>query len=306
MTHTKWTIDDARDLYGIRRWGLRYFDIDSKGRVTVAPLKEEGGVIAVVDAVSEAMEQGLHFPLLVRFQDLLRNRVERINLAFRKAMAEFEYQGHYQGVYPVKVNQLREVVEEIMDAGKPFHYGLEVGSKPELFAVLAIHEDEKSLIICNGYKDSQYITAALIGRKLGKKIILVIEKREELDSIIRIARKLKVEPLIGVRIRLATKGSGQWEKSSGEGAKFGLSTSEILDVAACLQQEDMGQCLQLVHFHIGSQIPDIMAIKKAVREGVMYYAKLVKHGCTLQYLDVGGGLGVDYDGSRTTVHSSAN
>jgi len=301
-----WTVEDARELYGIERWGLRYFDINDKGKVTVSPLKEEGGTIIITDVIEEALDQGLHFPILIRFQDLLRNRVDRINTAFQLAIDEFGYKSDYRGVYPIKVNQLREVVEEIIDAGRPYHYGLEVGSKPELFAALAVHEDDESLIVCNGYKDSQYIRTALIGNKLGKKVILVIEKLEEVKNIISLSRQMKVKPLIGVRVRLTSRGSGKWEKSSGEEAKFGLSTGEILHVCKLLEEAELRECLKLVHFHLGSQIPDILSIKKAVREGAMYFAKLVKLGYRLEYIDVGGGLGVDYDGSRTTFHSSAN
>jgi len=301
-----WTIDDARELYGIERWGLRYFDIDQKGRVTVAPLKEEGSTITLTDVIDEALDQGLHFPILIRFQDLLRNRVERINTAFQLAIDEFGYKSPYRGVYPVKVNQLREVVEEIIDAGKSYHYGLEVGSKPELFAALAIHEDDESLIVCNGYKDSQYVRTALTGNKLGKKVILVIEKLEEVKKIVSLSKQMKVKPTVGVRVRLTSKGSGQWEKSSGEDAKFGLSTGEILEACRMLENANLEGCLKLVHFHLGSQIPDILSIKKAVREGAMYFTKLKKLGYDLEYIDVGGGLGVDYDGSRTTFHSSAN
>ncbi|OGR00555.1 MAG: arginine decarboxylase [Deltaproteobacteria bacterium RIFOXYD12_FULL_55_16] len=301
-----WSIDRARELYGIARWGLRYFDINGKGQVTVAPLKEQGGTIAIVDVIREAVEQGLHFPMLIRFHDLLRNRVERINKAFNDAIVELEYKSIYRGVYPVKVNQLREVVEEIIDAGKPFHHGLEVGSKPELFAALAFHEDRESLIICNGYKDSVYIKTALLGRKLGKKIILVVEKVEEVSNIIRYAKELKVEPMIGLRVRLMSGGKGKWEKSTGEDAKFGLSTQEIIQVSDLLKEAGLADCLKLVHFHSGSQIPDILTIKKAVREGAMFYAKIRQIGHALEYIDVGGGLGVDYDGSRTTFHSSIN
>jgi len=301
-----WSIDRARELYGIARWGLRYFDINARGQVTVSPLKEQGGSIAIVDVIREAVEQGLHFPMLIRFHDLLRNRVERINKAFNDAIVELEYKSIYRGVYPIKVNQLREVVEEIIDAGKPFHHGLEVGSKPELYAALAFHEDRESLIICNGYKDSLYIKTALLGRKLGKKIILVVEKVEEVTNIIRYAKELKVEPMIGLRVRLMSGGKGKWEKSTGEDAKFGLSTQEILQVSDLLKEADLADCLKLVHFHSGSQIPDILTIKKAVREGAMFYAKIRQIGHALEYIDVGGGLGVDYDGSRTTFHSSIN
>ncbi|HET98505.1 MAG TPA: biosynthetic arginine decarboxylase, partial [Desulfurivibrio alkaliphilus] len=275
---TEWTTEQARDLYGINRWGLRYFDINAAGEVTVAPLKEQGASIAIVDVIREAQEQGLHFPMLVRFHDLLRNRVERINRAFSEAIAEAGYKNRYSGVYPIKVNQLREVVEEILDAGQAFHHGLEVGSKPELHAALALHEDQESLIVCNGYKDRDYIRMALLGRKLGKKVILVVEKVEEVSQIISAVKKMKVAPLIGFRVRLMSGGKGKWEKSGGENAKFGLSTMDILRSSRLLKDAGMEECLKLIHFHIGSQVPDILTIKKAVREGAMFYAKLCKMG----------------------------
>ncbi|TBV82725.1 MAG: biosynthetic arginine decarboxylase [Desulfobulbaceae bacterium] len=304
---TGWDIGQARELYGIRRWGLRYFDINSVGLVTVAPLKESGPSIPIVEVIDEARRQGLHFPLLIRFQDLLRNRVERINHAFSEAISEAGYHNQYRGVYPVKVNQLREVVEEILDAGHKFHHGLEVGSKSELHAALALHENLESLIVCNGYKDQDYIRTALIGRKLGKKVILVIEKVEEINQIIAAIKQIKVAPLIGFRVRLMSGGHGKWEKSGGENAKFGLSTMDILRASGMLKEAGLVDCLKLVHFHVGSQVSDILAIKKAVREGAMFYAKLNKLGHPgLEYIDVGGGLGVDYDGSRTTFHSSIN
>lgn len=302
----EWSVEDAKELYGIERWGLRYFDISAKGDVMVAPLKEKGASIKILDVVDEALEQGLHFPMLIRFQDLLRDRVERINTAFNDAIDEFNYKSIYRGVYPIKVNQLREVVEEIIDAGGSFHYGLEVGSKPELFAALAFHEDPESLIICNGYKDHLFIKTALIGMKLGKKVILVVEKVEEVKNIIKYAQKYKVSPGLGIRIRLSSKGQGKWFKSTGDEAKFGLTAPEILEASELLKEADMADCLKLVHFHIGSQVPDILTIKKATREAAMYFAKLKKFGHDLEYLDVGGGLGVDYDGSRSTFHSSAN
>ncbi len=305
-TGRQWSVEDARELYGIDRWGLRYFAVNPEGDVTVAPLKEKGASIRILDVVDEARQQGLHFPMLIRFQDLLRDRVSRINGAFNDAIAEFNYRSIYRGVYPIKVNQLREVVEEIIDAGTPFHYGLEVGSKPELFAALAFHQDPESLIICNGYKDHRFIKTALIGRKLGKKVILVVEKLEEIKNIITQAVKYKVEPLLGIRIRLASRGQGKWDRSTGDEAKFGLSAPEIVAASKLLKEEGMAECLKLVHFHIGSQVPDILTVKKAAREAAMYYAKLKKIGHDLEYLDVGGGLGVDYDGSRSTFHSSAN
>ncbi|MBI2212723.1 MAG: biosynthetic arginine decarboxylase [Acidobacteria bacterium] len=290
----------------IDRWGGGYFHVDAEGRVVVAPLQEAGGTIPVIDVLREALDQGLHTPLVIRFQDLLRHRVVAINEAFARAIAESNFQGRYRGVFPIKVNQLREVVEEILDAGLPYHMGVEVGSKPEVFAGLAIHSDADSLIICNGYKDAAYIRVALIGRKLGKKVILVAEKLSEVREIVRVASEMGVQPWIGIRVRLVSKGSGLWATSGGENAKFGLSTSEILQAIDIMRGAGMEDALKLVHFHIGSQITDIMTIKRAVREAARYYAKLRKLGHSLEYLDVGGGLAVDYDGSRSTFHSSMN
>ncbi|MHB0968314.1 MAG: biosynthetic arginine decarboxylase [Thermoanaerobaculia bacterium] len=301
-----WTARDAVELYMIDRWGSGYFDVNEKGQVTVSPLAESGPAIPIIDAVEDALEQGLKTPLLVRFQDLLRHRVVMLNEAFRSAIAESNYQGTYRGVFPIKVNQLREVVEEILDAGRPYNYGVEVGSKPELFAGLAIHSDPDSLIICNGYKDTAFIRTAMIGRKLGKRIIVVAEKLSDVRSIVDIAREMNVEPWIGIRVRLLAKGTGLWATSGGEHAKFGLSTAEMLEALDILESAGMESSFKLLHFHIGSQIPDILTIKRAVREAARYYSKLYKMGHQIEYLDVGGGLAIDYDGSRSTFHSSMN
>ncbi len=301
-----WNIDAARALYNIQRWGAKYFDINDAGHVVAFPLQEAGATVELSDIIEEAKSRGLKFPLLIRFQDILRHRVEAINLAFRSSIAEFNYQGQYRGVFPIKVNQLREVVEEILDAGKPYDFGLEVGSKPELFAGLALQSHQGCMIICNGYKDAEFIRMALLGLKLGKRVILVVEKLEELRQIIAISKTVGVEPILGIRARLLSKGAGRWAESGGENAKFGLSTSEILAATEMLRAEALGHCLKLVHFHIGSQVPDILTVKKAVQEGARLYAKLQKMGFAIQYLDVGGGLGVDYDGSRTAFDSSTN
>ncbi len=301
-----WSTEDATELYLIDRWGSGYFHVSGDGKLTVAPLQDKGARVAIVDVVAEALDQGLQTPLLVRFQDLLRHRVATLNAAFQHAISENSYRSEYRGVFPIKVNQLREVVEEILDAGQPHHYGIEAGSKPELFAALAIHQDPESLIICNGYKDDRFIRIALIGRKLGKKVVIVVEKLSELRAILRISRDMNVEPWIGMRVRLQAKGSGIWATSGGEHAKFGLTTSEILEALDMLAQEGMESSFRLLHFHIGSQIPDILTIKRAVREAARFYAKLHKSGHPLEYLDVGGGLAIDYDGSRSTFHSSMN
>ena len=280
-----WSVQDALGLYNIENWGADYFSVNEKGAVTVAPLQSKGATIAVMEVLDEALRRGMGLPILIRFQDLLRHRVESVNEAFKAAIAENGFKGTYFGVFPIKVNQLREVVEEVTDAGKPYHYGLEVGSKPELFAALAIHQDPESLIICNGYKDPEFVRAALLGRRLGKKVILVIEKLEEVALIIQVAREVGVEPMLGVRVRLLAKGGGKWAQSGGENAKFGLSTTDLLEAMEILKREKMEPFLKLLHFHIGSQIPDIAIVKRAVREAARYYAKLHQLGWAIEYFD---------------------
>jgi len=296
---------DALALYNVDRWGGGYFGVNPDGHVVVKP-KRNGEEIDLMEIVREARSRSLQFPLVVRFHDLLRDRVETINVAFADAIAEMGYGGVYRGVFPIKVNQLREVVEEIMDAGEPWHFGIEAGSKPELLAALSLHSDPESLVICNGYKDTSFIQNALLGRKLGKKVILVIEKLEELVHVLRVSKEMGVEPMIGFRVRLLSKGAGKWATSGGENAKFGLSTADLVEASDMLHAEGLAHCLNLVHFHVGSQVPDIRTINRATREAARFYAKLSKMGHALGYLDVGGGLGVDYDGSRTTFDSSTN
>ncbi|HTY88351.1 MAG TPA: biosynthetic arginine decarboxylase [Candidatus Acidoferrum sp.] len=301
-----WDIETARALYHIHRWGAKYYDINEAGHVVARPLQGAGVAVDLTDVIEESKARGLKFPLLIRFQDILRHRVEAINQSFRDAITEYNYHGRYRGVFPIKVNQLREVVEEILDAGKPFEFGLEVGSKPELFAGLALQSQLGSLIVCNGYKDPEFIRMALLGIKLGKAVILVVEKLEELRQIIAISRTVGAEPLIGIRARLLSKGTGRWAGSAGENAKFGLSTAELLAATELLKAENLGHCFKLLHFHIGSQVPDILTVKKAVQEAARLYAKLHQMGFPVSYLDVGGGLGVDYDGSRSAFNSSTN
>jgi arginine decarboxylase len=303
---TEWDVESAIATYNVDRWGGGYFTINSSGNVEARPLQENGGSIDILEVVNEARSRGLGFPLVIRFQDLLRHRVESVNRAFQTAMSEFGYRNEYRGVFPIKVNQLREVIEEIVDAGQQFHFGLEAGSKPELVAALAMHKDPESLIICNGYKDPAFIRIALLGRKLGKSVVIVVEKLEELEQTIRTSKEVGVEPHIGIRVRLHSKGSGKWSPSGGENAKFGLDTTNLVAASQILKDAGFAQCLKLVHFHVGSQVPDISTIRRAVREAARYYAKFAKLGHELGYLDVGGGLGVDYDGSRSDFDSSTN
>ena len=301
-----WDIPSAIALYNIDRWGSGYFTINRVGNIQVMPTQSQNRAIDLMEVIREARERNLTFPLVVRFQDLLRHRVETINRAFQSAISEANYQNVYKGVFPIKVNQLREVVEEIMDAGRPYAFGLEAGSKPELIAALALHRDPESLIICNGYKDPTFIQNALLGRKLGKQVIMVVEKLEEVRQIVQVSREMNVSPMIGLRVRLQARGSGKWATSGGENAKFGLSTADLVAASNFLKGERLADALRLVHFHVGSQVPDIGVIKRAVREGARFYAKLSKMGHPMQFLDVGGGLGVDYDGSRTAFDSSMN
>lgn len=303
---TEWDVDAAISTYNVDGWGAGYFTVNGAGNVEVRPLQEKGGAIDILAVVNEARSRGLGFPLVIRFQDLLRHRVQSVNFAFQNAMAEFGYKNQFRGVFPIKVNQLREVVEEIVEAGEEFHFGLEAGSKPELVAALAMHKDPESLIICNGYKDRAFIRIALLGRKLGKSVVIVVEKLEELEQAIRASQEVGVEPHIGIRVRLYSKGSGKWSPSGGENAKFGLDTTSLVAASEMLKAAGLAHCFKLVHFHVGSQVPDISTIKRAVREAARYYAKLSKLGHELGYLDVGGGLGVDYDGSRSDFDSSAN
>jgi arginine decarboxylase len=303
---TEWDLESAIATYNVEGWGNGYFTVNSAGNVEAKPLQENGGSIDLLEVVNEARARHLGFPLVIRFQDLLRHRVESINRVFQTAITEFGYRNEYRGVFPIKVNQLREVIEEIVDAGQPFHFGLEAGSKPELVAALAMHQDPESLIICNGYKDPAFIRIALLGRKLGKSVVIVAEKLEELEQIIRTSNEVGVEPCIGIRVRLHSKGSGKWSPSGGENAKFGLDTTNLVAASQMLKEAGLAHCFKLVHFHVGSQVPDISTIKRAVREAARYYAKLCKLGHELGYLDVGGGLGVDYDGSRSDFDSSTN
>ena len=301
-----WSVADAVETYGIDDWGRGHFCISDAGHVMVTPPDQAGHAIDLKALVDEVRQRGVGLPLLLRFSDILRSRIDELNRAFQNAIDEYGYQGAYRGVYPVKVNPQRQVVEEVVRFGRPHHHGLEAGSKPELLAVLAMLEDEEALIICNGYKDEEYVETALLGSTMGRTIILVVEKPSELPLIARLAEKTHVRPRIGVRLRLSTRGSGRWEASGGDHSKFGLSARELLESIDLLKQHELLDTFELLHFHLGSQISNIRNIKDGLREAGRYYCELVKMGVPLRYLDVGGGLGVDYDGSQTNFHSSIN
>ncbi|GIX46706.1 MAG: biosynthetic arginine decarboxylase [Candidatus Tectimicrobiota bacterium] len=301
----RWSIADAIETYGIREWGNHYFQISEAGHVLVTP-PGEGGTIDLKALVDELRQRGVEPPILFRFSDILRSRIDELNQAFRKAIKTYGYPGVYRGVYPIKVNQERQVVEEIVRFGRPYHHGLEAGSKPELLAVLAMLDDPEALIICNGYKDAEYVETALLGSKLGRTVILVVEKPSELPLIARLAQQTGVRPRLGVRAKLATRGSGRWEASGGDHAKFGLTAREMLEAVQFLCQHRLLDTFELLHFHLGSQISNIRNIKEGLREAGRLYCELVKLGAPLRYFDVGGGLGVDYDGSQTNFASSMN
>jgi len=302
-----WTTDDAEDLYRIQRWGDGYFGIGADGNLLALPdVGEQEVPIALRDVVDELWEQNVQFPVVMRFHDILKNRVRQLNEAFAEAIAEYEFEAPYRGVYPIKVNQMREVVDEIVEAGRPFHYGLEAGSKSELLAVLQYDTGEEALTICNGYKDEDFLRLALLGRKLGRKVVVVIEKFSEIEPLLRLATEMDVQPVIGLRIKMRVKTDGRWSKSSGDRAKFGLTTSEILNAIVLIQERGYGDAIRLLHFHIGSQLSDIRFVREAVQEAARIYARLVKRGIPLAYLDIGGGLAVDYDGSQSSGHSSMN
>jgi arginine decarboxylase len=300
-----WSIDRSLALYNIPGWGAGYFNVNDKGHLAVHPFGQPGPMIDLMDVVDDIRERKLGFPCIVRFQDVLRSRVKQLNEVFKSAIAQHGYKGQYFGVYPTKVNQMREVVEEILDAGAPYHFGLEAGSKGELLIVLALNTDPEALTICNGYKDEEYLRLALLGRKLGRKIMVVIEKLSELPHLLRLAEEMNVQPLIGLRSKLSTKGTGKWESSSGDFAKFGLTTPELIKAVEMLRAAGKMDAAKLFHFHVGSQLTDIRTVKDVVNEGARFYAKLRKMGLALEYFDVGGGLGVDYVGVRSNQFVSS-
>ena len=302
-----WTVEDSENIYRVKRWGAGYFEIGQNGNLHVTPDPSNKDIRIDFKAVVEEIKQeGIQFPVVVRFHDILRSQVALLNQTFQQTVKDAEYQGEYMGVYPIKVNQMREVVEEIVDAGAPFNYGLEAGSKAELLAVMALNTNTESLTILNGYKDHEFMQLALLSLKLNRRTIVVIEKFSELILLVKTAKELNIEPLVGVRSKMTVKGRGKWEGSGGDRAKFGLTNSEIINAARYLKEHGMADCLKLLHFHIGSQLTDIRAVKESITEGAMIYSELHKMGYKLEYVDVGGGLGIDYDGSQSTNDSSRN
>ena len=301
----RWSVADAADLYEVAGWGKGYFSINSEGHVCVHPEKDPQRAIDLKHLVDRLAIRGIQPPVLIRFRDLIQYRLGEIKAAFDQAIKDHDYRGRYQCIYPIKVNQQRQVVEEVLRFGRPFEFGLEAGSKPELLAVMAIANNEVP-IVCNGFKDDKFIETAMLAQKIGRKIFLVVEKYTDLKLILHYAEKVGVRPNIGMRVKLAAPGAGRWQASGGHRSKFGLTVSEVLRALEELQQAGMQDCFKLLHFHLGSQITNIRFIKGALNEASRIYVELVRHGAGLQYLDVGGGLGVDYDGSQTNFDSSAN
>ena len=300
----KWSIEDSREMYNIKGWGASYFDINEEGNVSVSPCKDEAQ-IDLREIVDELSLRDVTPPLLLRFPDILDTRIEKTANCFKRAAEEYEYKAQNFIIYPIKVNQMQPVVEEIISHGRKFNLGLEAGSKPELHAVIAVQCQSDSLIICNGYKDQSYIELALLAQKMGKRIFIVVEKLNELDIIARAAKKLNVKPNLGIRIKLASSGSGKWAESGGDASKFGLTSSELLDALRILDEKGLHDSLRLIHFHIGSQITKIRRIQTALREAAQFYINLHKMGYNVDFVDCGGGLGVDYDGTRSANSESS-
>lgn len=300
----RWRIEDSAELYNITGWGLKYFSINDNGHVQVTP-REGCASVDLKELMDELQIRDITAPVLLRFPDILDNRIEKISRCFRQAAEEYKYGAQNFIIYPIKVNQMRQVVDEIVSHGKKFNIGLEAGSKPELHAVLATNIDEHNLIICNGYKDENYVELALLAQKMGRRIFLVVEKLNELHLIARLAKRIGVRPNIGIRIKLSSSGSGKWEESGGDHSKFGLNSSELLEAVDALAKYKMEDCLKLIHFHIGSQITKIRRIKNALREATQFYVQLTKMGFSIDFIDIGGGLGVDYDGTRSSASENS-
>ncbi|MEG4941752.1 biosynthetic arginine decarboxylase [Microcoleus sp. F4-D5] len=306
LPQKSWTIEDSEKLYRIQGWGEPYFSINAAGHVTVSPKGDRGGSLDLCELVESLKQRNLALPLLIRFSDILEDRIERLNSCFARAIARYNYKNVYRGVFPVKCNQHRQLIQDLVRFGQPHHFGLEAGSKPELMIALATLKTPGALLICNGYKDRQYIETAILAQRLGQTSVIVLEQIEEVELAIAASKALGIKPILGVRAKLTTKGVGRWGGSTGDRAKFGLTIPEIIRAVGELEKAGMLECLQLLHFHIGSQISSISVIKDAIREASHIYVELAKLGANMNYLDVGGGLGVDYDGSKTNFHASKN
>ena len=306
LPQASWTIEDSEKLYRIQGWGEPYFSINAAGHVTVSPKGDRGGSLDLCELVESLKQRNLALPLLIRFSDILEDRIERLNSCFARAIARYNYKNVYRGVFPVKCNQHRQLIQDLVRFGQPHHFGLEAGSKPELMIALATLKTPGALLICNGYKDREYIETAILAQRLGQTSVIVLEQIEEVELAIAASKALGIKPILGVRAKLTTKGVGRWGGSTGDRAKFGLTIPEIIRAVGELEKAGMLDCLQLLHFHIGSQISSISVIKDAIREASHIYVELAKLGANMNYLDVGGGLGVDYDGSKTNFHASKN
>jgi arginine decarboxylase len=300
----KWKTEDSAELYNITGWGLKYFSVNEKGHITVTP-REGHASVDLKEVMDELQVRDVTSPVLLRFPDILDNRIEKISNCFKQASKEYNYQGQSFLIYPIKVNQMRPVVEELVSHGRKFNIGLEAGSKPELHAVLATNIADNALIICNGYKDEKFVELALLAQKMGRRIYLVVEKLNELRLIAEVAKRLKITPNVGIRIKLSSSGSGKWEESGGDQSKFGLNSSELLEALDFINKQKMQSCLKLIHFHIGSQVTKIRRIKNALREATQFYVQLSKLGFDIDFVDIGGGLGVDYDGTRNASSESS-
>ena len=301
-----WTIEDSISTYGIDKWGEKYFSINSDGNISISPNRKSKKKVDLFKLVKEFKSREINTPLIIRFNDILKDRITELNNAFCQAIETYNYKNIYQGVFPIKCNQQKNVLEKIIEYGDPWNFGLEVGSKSELLIGLSILENQKSLLICNGYKDKKYIESAILARKLGKQPIIVIEQRDEVKRIIEAVKNLKATPILGIRSKLSSKSSGRWGKSVGDNSKFGLSIPEIMLTIKELKEANLINEMKLLHFHVGSQISDISVIKDALQEASQIFVELSKLGAPMKYIDVGGGLGIDFDGTKTSSNTSTN
>ncbi|MCZ7397694.1 MAG: biosynthetic arginine decarboxylase, partial [Candidatus Methanoperedens sp.] len=301
-----WKIEDSIELYGIERWGNGYFSFNKNGNLSIKPTKKDSQTIDLKNVIENLTTKKIKFPILFRFPQILEAQIKELNGAFSNSISEYKYNNVYQGAFPMKVNQRREVMEEIVKSGKKYNLGLEVGTKAELLAAMSFELGPEALLICNGFKDDEYLNLALNAAKLNNRVIIVIDEYSETRRLLELSKKMGVKPLIGIRVKLYSKGSGKWAESGGESSKFGLTTTEMLDCVKTFAEYDMFEQLQMLHFHIGSQITEIRRIQKAVKEAARVYSKIKNMHINIKYFNIGGGLGIDYDGSKTSSDASAN